>query len=1270
MSPREKRFISLVSVGLLVLAVAVLGLYFIPAFLYVTLIVGAGCIVFYCQQRDSIYTGVGSRRPRPGFGIPAELRRWWAGGAAGGGSLSTPGRSRGSRQVDAKFSEVYSRQRHAESDLYRRDALTSDTFLFSPRDLLMGSYIAKEGPAERPPRAGQSLVANPNPREQLRARLARPNHAVYTPNRRLSFAREPVSATGKFVITPQRHYPLLQFGMASVGVLPPAHWDSFKKKNILSSRNSAMVHSPVTVKIARPDHRPPMLDCMGSPSLILPPDPCSTQEGVLKVLRESRKRDVVEDEDGSFVAEQQGKRRRNDSGGSAHSAFEPLLPNGATSQLVPKPGTLKRGTHSPEEAAVKRSRTSSISSGSAAPALGGTPGSARNPINSSYSSSRGLGKWKKTLEHGSPLSSPGSSRSQTPERAQKKHREEEVPRPSSVSMVTPDKTAAHIAAATSKRTPAATAGVRESSESTSSGGKRKRKIQLVSSHRQDQIYLPPPPQLGYTVTGKDLDLEKKDALSKIQKSLEEPGESRSAALSRLTPYSQRRTSAFSSTTTLSSLLAAPLSAATTAPVSVGAPIPVIDLDPSSTNATPQTITTTAAATAALPASNPLLEALKTKSITPSSSPSTTFSSTVSSSGETQTQKPPSSLSSSQPASTVLGQPTSTSAPSAFTQVLNQVTKPVASASIMFGTSLFGTASPLSTATATPTSAPPAYTLPTARTAASSAGATNPLLASGFKPIFMATPPTSTAPPSAQENKPAVPSFKPLFESTGAGAMFGASSPVTMTSPTTPAANPIAGFGGFNAGVSFAAPTERPTLFPGSTSVASAAPAGMAPAPSAVAQPAIKPLTFSFGSVAAMSATTKTPAAQATPQSVFGFGQAAPAQNQPTASFGGFAMAPASAAVTASGTAASNSAPPAQSTFSFAKSAFNGSAALPAFPGLTPAAPKPFGFGTGAPAAPAPAAAPGPFSFGAGTASTAASTFGAGTASTAASTFGAGTASTAASTFGAGTASTAASTFGAGTASIAASTFGAGTASIAASTFGAGTASIAASTFGAGTASTAASTFGAGTASTAASTFGAGTASIAASTFGAGTASTAASTFGAAARPAFGASSTGFAFGGTAATAASSVSAAPIFGLSTQTQSAPPASTFAFGGGAPQQTAALPSQPASGGFNFGSAMPSTPFGTQVPSNAAPQMAGFNFGSATTDKPTFGTPTFGQSAAAGPTPFGSPATPLQSFSSAAPPPFGSPAAPSFSIGAGSKPSGARQRLQARRQHTRKK
>lgn len=35
---------------------------------------------------------------------------------------------------------------------------------------------------------------------------------------------------------------------------------------------------------------------------------------------------------------------------------------------------------------------------------------------------------------------------------------------------------------------------------------------------------PPPPELGYTITVKDLDEEKRAAISKIQKVLETPGE--------------------------------------------------------------------------------------------------------------------------------------------------------------------------------------------------------------------------------------------------------------------------------------------------------------------------------------------------------------------------------------------------------------------------------------------------------------------------------------------------------------------------------------------------------------------------------------------------------------------------------------------------------------------------------------------------------------------------------------------------------------------------
>lgn len=74
------------------------------------------------------------------------------------------------------------------------------------------------------------------------------------PSHYMSSCREPPGVPGRFTITPQRHYPLQQPGVSSVGVLPPVRWDGFRKKSILSPRNSMGILSPVTVKIARPDH--------------------------------------------------------------------------------------------------------------------------------------------------------------------------------------------------------------------------------------------------------------------------------------------------------------------------------------------------------------------------------------------------------------------------------------------------------------------------------------------------------------------------------------------------------------------------------------------------------------------------------------------------------------------------------------------------------------------------------------------------------------------------------------------------------------------------------------------------------------------------------------------------------------------------------------------------------------------------------------------------------------------------------------------------------
>ncbi|KAM3838243.1 nuclear envelope pore membrane protein POM 121, partial [Diretmus argenteus] len=478
MYPREKRYVLLSVFGLVTLV-----LYYGPAVLYVTVLLGICTILCYYHNAEPFPARLGPN-PRPGLTIPTVLRRWLRGSGASGTSAASPGSQR-SREPGGRSSHT---------EVYRREGgVLRDSVLFSPRDLLMGSYVGRADSSSAGsgrPRAGRTLA--PNPREQLRERLSRPNHAVCTPSRRLSFTGELPGPGGRFTITPQRHYPLQQPGVSSVGVLPPAQWDGFRKKNVLSPRNSPAVLSPVTVKIARPDATlsSTFLDHVvctpGGPGPSA--DPCS-RETVLKVLKESRKREV-EDEERTFTAEQKSKRRRNDSGGSAHSAFEPLLPNGAASQLVPKPGSLKRGINSVvEESTTKRSRTSSISSsGDHAPR--GTPGSVRNPIHSSYSSSHGFSQRKKTSAPSSPLSSPGSSRPQTPERASKKPREDEGQSPSVASSVRSDPAASSKAPATSKQTTVPQVPqTAASSNSTAGSGKRKRKIQLVSSHRADHISL-------------------------------------------------------------------------------------------------------------------------------------------------------------------------------------------------------------------------------------------------------------------------------------------------------------------------------------------------------------------------------------------------------------------------------------------------------------------------------------------------------------------------------------------------------------------------------------------------------------------------------------------------------------------------------------------------------------------------------------------------------------------------------------------------------------
>lgn len=180
MSPREKHLAILSALGAVTFA-----FYYIPTFLYATIILAVCCFACYYHSGEPLFARLGLN-PRAGLAAPAVLRRWLGGWGVTGVSVATQERSRSSRnKTEFRESEGHFKERIGEAGIYRKETLESDSFLFSPRDFLMGSYIGKP---ESPTAAAGRPRAGRNPREQLREKLSRPNHAVYTPNRRLSFA--------------------------------------------------------------------------------------------------------------------------------------------------------------------------------------------------------------------------------------------------------------------------------------------------------------------------------------------------------------------------------------------------------------------------------------------------------------------------------------------------------------------------------------------------------------------------------------------------------------------------------------------------------------------------------------------------------------------------------------------------------------------------------------------------------------------------------------------------------------------------------------------------------------------------------------------------------------------------------------------------------------------------------------------------------------------------------------------------------------------------
>ncbi|XP_046522248.1 nuclear envelope pore membrane protein POM 121C [Equus quagga] len=1091
--------------------------------------------------------------------------------------------------------------------------------------LLMGSYLGKPGPPQPAPAPeARDLRERPCRRPPVRSPPPAPSaHRVRhihpsLPTPLLRSPRRPShrdcgTLSNRFVITPRRRYPIQQPQYSFPGVLPTVCWNGCHKKAVLSPRNSRMVCSPVTVRIAPPDRkltRSPRPEQMISSTLSSPssnaPDPCA-KETVLSALKEKKKRTVEEEEDQIFTDSQENKRRRHDSSGSGHSAFEPLVANGGPASFVPKPGSLKRGlnSQSSDDHSNKRSRTSSVSSLTST-YTGGIPSSSRNAITSSYSSTRGFSQlWKGSGPSSSPFSSPASSRSQTPERPAKKIREEELSHHSSSStplVIDKESQGEKVADATAWKKQNSW----NSPSTPGSSGQRKRKIQLLPSRRGDQLTLPPPPQLGYSITAEDLDLEKKASLQWFNKVLEDETDTASNSVTENPP-----------TTQPSFPFTLPAAGTTSSPTSLPAP-----------------------------SANPLLESLKKMQSSPglpsfpeSAGVATTVAhlppktpSLLASLGSSQSGPLPGTSSDSKSTVTFLGLTPASStipvtdttkspqAPQAETSAKSQALSapsPTPKQSILFGMLSTPPANPSASAAPAVSSASPMFKpifvapaisenegslqaspskVTTTTTSTSALPMTTSTPPPTFKPIFSSMGPPTSVPLSTpfsfnQTTTPATTTSAPLFIGQASAASTVASVTTASTSADS-APKPAFGFGVSNVTSTLSSMTST------TTSTSQSFLFGTPPASGASFTPAVGSI-FQFGKPSAMPAST----------TVTTFGQSLPsavqtAASSSTAGFSGFGNTlTTSAPVTTSQptlTFSSTTTPAFNIPFGSSTKplpAYPGANAQPAFgatdgqqqgttkPALAPSFGSSFTFGNSAAAAltATPAPAPAQPAFG----SAGQSAFGG--LKPAASAFGA-----PANTQPAFGSTTAVFSFGAATTSG----------------FGATT-----QTTSSGTSS---SMFG----STTSSPF----------------------TFGGSAAPA---GSAGFGIN-VATPGTSSTSGAFSFGGG---QSGTTGSTTPFGAGLSQTTLGAPGQ-------------STPFA-------------FNVASTPESKPVFGgtsTPTFGQNT---PAPgvgtsgsslsFGASSTPTQGFVGVGP--FGS-AAPSFSIGAGSKTPGARQRLQARRQHNRKK
>ncbi|XP_065551088.1 nuclear envelope pore membrane protein POM 121C-like isoform X4 [Lathamus discolor] len=371
---------------------------------------------------------------------------------------------------------------------------------------------APRGPAPHPParRPYGKSAANGGPA----AGTARAEGAV---SRRCYLEAPQQSVRRRYPLPPDR---------SPGNVLLTVRWDSQMPRGSPWARRPAPLRSPVTVKVAGLSHSPALTQQILARNFQdkSSPDPCA-KETVLSAIKECRKRPLQQD-DQALGSDHENKRRRCGSSESGQLAIQTPEANGAPASLVPKPEAMKRDldSHHPEE--CSKSNISSPSKTYTA----GIPGSERNAIASSYSSSRGLPQVKRRrCLSVSPQSSTASSCCEMPEWPLKKGREREMRHSKSCTPVKLDKAVQMEEVAVEKPEQKR----RQSPSpppSPGNGRPRKRSICLLVPWDNEPLVLPPAPDPGYPITEEIIEEERKAAQQRLHRLLRPKADSAGAAV--------------------------------------------------------------------------------------------------------------------------------------------------------------------------------------------------------------------------------------------------------------------------------------------------------------------------------------------------------------------------------------------------------------------------------------------------------------------------------------------------------------------------------------------------------------------------------------------------------------------------------------------------------------------------------------------------------------------------------------------------------------------